>query len=404
MAVKMLSVAVLATVLAGAALAQISGPANPPPASYKGQQFVDSRGCLFLRAGFGGTVNWVMRVDRNHKPICGMTPSGSAAAQAAVAADMAPDATAVAPAPVAEVPAAPRKGLFAGLFGTGPKGAAPTAAAAPTMMTSAAPVAPAAPAAPMTAQADTTGGAQCYPDAPKLERVKIAGGTALVCTLGNGSTSGWRPPTFGSTGQAQMAAVTAPLMTAPLMAPPVEVMTATAPMQPVRLAPVQITMAVPAAQPVARPALPKPPKGWVYAWKDDRLNPLRGVGTPEGQAQQDLVWQRTVPMVLVSDPLPQRGLARALGLKTSVSTMSAPTAQPIASRSGGLTIQVGSFGDPANAQKVLARLAAMGLPVSVNPAGKALQSVTAGPFASAAAAASGLQSVHSAGFADAYLR
>lgn len=403
MAVKMLSVAVLSVVVAGSeALAQLGGPTNPPPPSFKGQQFVDSRGCLFLRAGFGNNVNWVTRLDRNHKPICGLVPTGSAAAQAAVAADMAPATTSSAP--TVPAPAAPRKGFFAGLFGTAPNGPAPTAAA-PTMMASAAPVARVAPTAPVTVQSGIASGVQCYPDAPKLERVKIADGTALVCTRGDGSTTGWRPPTFGSTGQAQMAAVTAPMMMTPLMAAPLEVMAPQAAVQPVRLASVQVTVALPAARPLAPAALSKPPKGWVYAWKDDRLNPLRGVGTAEGQEQQDLVWQRTVPMVLVSDPVPQRGLARVLGLKTSVSTMSAPdTPVPAASRSGGLIIQVGSFGNPANAQKVVARLTAMGLPVSVSSAGKVLQSVSAGPFASSAAAAAGLQSVHGAGFADAYLR
>ena len=77
MTVKMLGCAVLAALLAVSAaearsVAQIGGPANPPPASYKGQQFVDSRGCLFLRAGSGRNVNWVSRIDTKRKPICGM--------------------------------------------------------------------------------------------------------------------------------------------------------------------------------------------------------------------------------------------------------------------------------------------------------------------------------------------
>ena len=118
MAVKMLSAAVLAALLSASGsgaqnLAQIGGPANPPPTSFKGQQFVDSRGCLYLRAGFGGAVNWVARLDRTHKPICGMPPTGGVAAQAAVAADMAPDATAATRAPqtatVAELPTATEK-------------------------------------------------------------------------------------------------------------------------------------------------------------------------------------------------------------------------------------------------------------------------------------------------------
>ena len=432
MAVKMLSVVLLAASLAGSiSLAQIGGPSNLPPASFKGQQFVDSRGCLYLRAGFGGTVNWVARLDRTHKPICGMPPTGSAAAQAAVAADMAPDtlasAQATQPAATQSVPTASatvaeaqtplRKGFnLAGLFGMGSGAAAPSPAPAPTMMAGSAPVkAPVAQAAISPAYqtadaANLTGGVQCYPDAPKLERVKIAGGTALVCTQGNGSTAGWRPPSFGSTGQAQVAAVTAPLMTAPVQVVAPQPVAMAAPV--VSVVAMQVMATATALQPAARSAaLPKPPKGWVYAWKDDRLNPLRGIGTAAGQAQQDLVWQRTVPMVLVTDQAPRRGLARIFAVKTTVSTMSAPSS-PVALRpanqaAGGLRVQVGTFGDRANAVKVTARLASLGLPVQAQPLarnGKALQIVYAGPFATTALASSALASIHGAGFTDATLR
>lgn len=51
-------------------------PAELPPASYAGQQYVDTRGCLFLRTGAAGQIVWLPRVTREGAAICGYPPSG----------------------------------------------------------------------------------------------------------------------------------------------------------------------------------------------------------------------------------------------------------------------------------------------------------------------------------------
>lgn len=349
---------VLSATFAGAqSLAQLGGPVNLPAAGFSGQQFVDNRGCLFLRAGFGATVNWVPRVDRQHRPLCGYPPTFGAASIAAVEVD-------VAPAPQVRV--------------TVPVVTAKPVVAKPVIVV----------ARPSYAAADLAGPASgqigCWSAAPRLERVLLrTGGTALVCTRGDGTLTGWRSPHFPRTAGAG-AVLSGRQVTA-------EMMTGAAVLGSPR-----------------NNAVPTPPRGYELAWKDDRLNPLRGVGTAAGQAQQDQVWTQDVPAVLVAVQ-PRVTAPTAARPRVTVSTMSAPdapAAQPVA-RVGASYVQVGTFGEPQNAAGVKARLAALGLPVStskITRKGKVLQIVYAGPFGSAAEAKAALTTARGAGFGDAILR
>lgn len=283
---RVAAVAVLAvlsgpTVSHADSIARIGPPKELPPASFAGPQYVDSRGCVYMRAGYNGVVKWVPRIDDAHDVLCGYQPTFGAGQPA-------PLAVAAAPAPLP----------------------APTPTPAPVAVAAA---------------------------------------------------------------------------------------------------------AVPVAAPA--PQVPSPPPGYVNAWQDGRLNPLRAQGTPEGEAAMYRVWTRTVPMkgIVPDGAAPQNIVpaayeAPAPAAATRLSTMNGPVSLPAPkivaaapAQAAGQFVQVGSFAVAANAAGAAARLRALGLPVVMAP-GRALQSVMAGPFADPAAAEAALQAVHGAGFGDAFLR
>ncbi|NOX72756.1 MAG: SPOR domain-containing protein [Alphaproteobacteria bacterium] len=65
----------LSTDLGAQSLRAAKGPAERPPSSYKGSSYVDSRGCVYIRAGYDGNVSWIPRVTRARRQVCGLKPT-----------------------------------------------------------------------------------------------------------------------------------------------------------------------------------------------------------------------------------------------------------------------------------------------------------------------------------------
>lgn len=301
-------------------MAQASVPAEYPPDSFSGQQFVDSRGCVYLRAGFDGVVNWVIRVDQQRKPICGASPTFGAQPAPVVAA--AP-VTEVLPVPIAAEPAPAQTPAVAST--TTALRAKPVRVAAPR---AAKPPVDRVPGVGYEVVASKPGTRKigCFASAPVAELVRVGGGSAkVVCTRGDGTMTGWREPVY--------------------------------------------------------------PAG------------------PAVDAAQGNITSRNLPATLIADQSETKNScpAAVTGRQVNLSTKSSASA----SVAGGLMVQVGAYGVPANAEGAGARLAALCLPVAkmrYTSGSKALQIVFAGPFGSAAAADQALAAVRRVGFVDAFIR
>ncbi len=50
-------------------------PAELPPPDFEGREYVDSRGCVFLRSTFGGEVTWIPRYGPDRQPVCNGAPT-----------------------------------------------------------------------------------------------------------------------------------------------------------------------------------------------------------------------------------------------------------------------------------------------------------------------------------------
>ena len=367
-------------------LAQAATPAETPPGGYSKDVYVDSRGCVYVRASIGSTVNWVPRLTRDRETVvCGMTPTAAVASTSAT--PLAPPAP---PPPAAVMPVrAPSGSAVHGVLvpqsasysvpATG-QGAGSYVAAGSTAVT-------------------RTMEVTCRTDGSSA-RVRIGGDTiAVSCPRGMTRATSY-VVTHADGSRSRLVAYPAPAGTGlaaghmqpggrvviggvPPGAPNTAfgngygITTSAGPVDPV---PNAAYTAVPAA--TARPV--QIPTGYRPAWEDDRLNPYRGPRTPYGDAQMGAVLDTTkVPM-----PAAEATYVRTATAQTVVGSKSQPAAAAPASAPklapGARYVQVGAFGVAGNAKNALANLRGLGFSAATARTGSGLTLVMAGPFASTA--------------------
>lgn len=416
MFLKVLAVAgLVAAVATSAVLAQsLAGPAETPPSSFKGAQYVDSRGCVFLRAGIGGRTNWVPRVNRGREPLCNQ-PNAREVKQALT----------VAPAPLAPKKSNVAVGMPMETIASLPRNKVRSTqqkSVAAEVVVAAKPQSASQNAAP-TARRQSG----CPASAPYGARVSLSHGhRSLICSANRNFDVRAAAKRILMARNTPKVAPSAPIASVAIAATPKSPVTALA-------ANAGTGYKCPTSAPVARrywiqgggstvmcisagggleTATPPlalghlaemvVPKGYRKAWKDGRLNPNRGKGTARGQSQQDQVWTRDLPARLVAEEQAGETVKRKV-----YSTSTSNTPPKVVPTRGRYFVQVGTFGEPANASKTAARLQELGLPVAksrITSKGRKLQIVLTGPFGDTGAANAALSKAHRSGFGDAFIR
>ncbi|AXI45408.1 SPOR domain-containing protein [Sulfitobacter sp. SK012] len=396
-------------------------PAEFPPASFKGNQYVDSRGCVFIRAGIDGTVSWIPRVTRNRTGVCGFKPTYAGTVET-VPRPVPADAQQITNTPaVATATVRPQPKPAPQVVRQTPK----TVAKAPVAVSQ----------APVTTNATVDTGSVVCP-----------GGSAISQRY---TVSTERNPV--RCGPQSASIIGARIGTVP---PPPQVKSAKVVTENTPITVNSNTRIVPRHVAVSRVNTTNVtvPKGYRSVWDDGRLNPRRAEQTLAGHRAMQLIWTSTVPRRLINqtggqdvtakEPLVypytnyqtqqqelgevtivQRNGTTAKRLVRKPSTVqpvyssrSAPKqttsttqrrATPKAEAAGKGFVQVGSFDDAASAQAQAKKVQRLGLPVRIGRYtrdGKTTRLVIAGPFGGQGAVDHAVSQLKGAGFSGVFAR
>ena len=343
-------------------------PAEFPPASYEGRQYVDSRGCVYIRAGIDGVVTWVPRVTRNREVICGQIPTFTpeqlaALASGAVLSNL-PDLQAL------DVP------------GSGISVELQTAPAPHPNVVNDIYVPPSTDTLTSNVVNDIY--------VPTVDgTVSGAADGTVVNDIYVGETAG--------TGYTKTVPVSAQSAAGTVVN---DIFVPTGQTQSSGSETAALQVGIPNSNANRIPA------GFRAAWDDDRLNPHRGPRSSSGDASMYSVWTEEVPMRAADGSGRSGGIlglgSRVRAVAPFTSTKTAPAEAPVTNSavSGGF-IQVGVYSVEGNASKTLGRLARMGLPVAVQQTGRT-QTVLAGPFDNGQTLAKALRMLRQNGYSDAF--
>lgn len=330
-----------ASAVSAQSLRNLSVPAEFPPASYAGNQYVDSRGCVFIRAGVGANTNWVPRLTNTREQMCGFAPSLAGAAPAPQPQAAPQPRTATAPAPRAQPAPQPQTRAVAA---STPRAQAPRAvAAAPAPRQQAAPqqtrrVTAPAPVRATAAPAPQVVRVQTAP-APRATPVQTNPVQASASARPAGNARVLTPPDPGRTACANLSGVSAAYMVqhngSPVRCGPQTASyvtyagTGSARGSVAAVGPAPGTRATPATVPPGTRIAPRRvyqdqvtslagiavPPGMMPVWDDDRLNPRRAHQTFEGKAQMEVMWTNTVPRRLIDRQTGQDVIHKFPGLQ-----------------------------------------------------------------------------------------